>query len=338
MFHDGQYLEVIKASDNCLATVIVTVKEKVVKIDKEKISTNKWLSLEDWYELYKIIQKAILRNSKASKEKDKCNILEKKKSTKRLDIVYTIEPPEDIKSKNSLPTVKVRVSPAKRLSRIASTPISRNKTETIEKTNQTVNEALDALFNTPEAKIQRLMGEEDPYHPEEYVPTDLVNKQKIQEDLKYVPSRKSLLRQLKQSNESNSNEYSPPLTIKQSLSIKDEVGYVPNPISSLEKVKHDVYDPCGVNSLPRELSEAYIPSSKSSNSVVEEYQPNFPTKAMQFDDSYVPSLKKSIDQTKNKDIGKKRSRKENEIMKARKKMFLDNNKKPLNDKNPKQKF
>lgn len=73
-----------------MVTAIVTVKEKMVEIDKKKILTNKWLNLMDWAELYKIIEKAIVRNSKASINKNvngKLKTFERRKSTNRLDIV-----------------------------------------------------------------------------------------------------------------------------------------------------------------------------------------------------------------------------------------------------------
>ncbi|XP_076638591.1 uncharacterized protein LOC143350366 isoform X2 [Colletes latitarsis] len=86
MFRDGQYLEVIKASDNCLATAVVTVQEKIMKIRKKKVLTNKWLDLEDWAALYAILEKAILRNVRKEGLSPDSEKLKGKKSTRQLEV------------------------------------------------------------------------------------------------------------------------------------------------------------------------------------------------------------------------------------------------------------
>ncbi|XP_011135346.2 muscle M-line assembly protein unc-89 [Harpegnathos saltator] len=115
MFRDGQYLEVIKASDDCLATAVVTVQEKTVEIKKRKVITNKWLQVEDWAALYKILERAVLRNSRGGDGSHrKGRGCEWKKSTRQLEVTYTFDPPECESDATSLPTIKVHVSPARK--------------------------------------------------------------------------------------------------------------------------------------------------------------------------------------------------------------------------------
>lgn len=76
-----------QASDDCLATVVVTVQERTVEIEKRKVTTNKWLQVEDWAALYKILERAVLRNGRRGdgvyRENRRC---EWRKSTRQLEV------------------------------------------------------------------------------------------------------------------------------------------------------------------------------------------------------------------------------------------------------------
>lgn len=64
----------------------MTVQEKTIKIKKKEVSTNKWLDLEDWAALYKILERAILRNVRtegSSRDLENCKW---KKSTRQLEV------------------------------------------------------------------------------------------------------------------------------------------------------------------------------------------------------------------------------------------------------------
>ncbi|XP_029042175.2 uncharacterized protein LOC114875724 [Osmia bicornis bicornis] len=299
MFRDGQYLEVIKASDNCLATAVVTVQEKVIKIKKKKVSTNKWLDLEDWAALYKILKKAILRNAEGSLEDFKK--YKWKKSTRQLDVTYTIDPSESVKDVTLLPTIRVNVSPAKKKVEKTEEPKTTSKGVTrdrmVEKShnhtsrahqkdskNTKKSENSDAIKTSSDTKNNRSKR----YLPlesvetdalEEYVP-DTPTTKKLCANLNYIPSRKSMLEQIQLS----SNEYSP--TVSDNKSIAEVVRYVPNSVDS-SKVSYETYEPSATN--VTDHSEEYIPNSKGIKASVEEYHPDFTSKLMKFDNSYIPS-------------------------------------------------
>lgn len=66
----------------------MTVKERIIEIEKKKVSTNKWLTIQDWSSLYDIITKALLKSIKICRDDDnKIKSLERKKSTKTLDVM-----------------------------------------------------------------------------------------------------------------------------------------------------------------------------------------------------------------------------------------------------------
>lgn len=75
-----------QASDDCLATAVVTVQEKTVEIKKRKVITNKWLQVEDWAALYKILERAILRNCRDDESHRESRGCEWKKSTRQLEV------------------------------------------------------------------------------------------------------------------------------------------------------------------------------------------------------------------------------------------------------------
>ncbi|XP_031833561.2 uncharacterized protein LOC116427407 [Nomia melanderi] len=307
MFRDGQYLEVIKASDNCLATAVVTVQEKTIKIRRKKVSTNKWLDLEDWAALYKILERAILRNVRKEglfQNSEKCR---GQKSTRQLDITYTFEPSEVAKDVTSLPTIRVNVSPVKKRSgKSEVTEVSDEKEETqdrtAEKTRNTISDstcqkdndnslpkkiennanvakvANDGAKNDKTKRYLQLDSLES-NTLEEYVP-DAPATKKLCTNLKYIPSRKSTLERIQIS----SNEYSP--TISDNKSVTREVRYIPNSVD-LSKVSYETYEPSASSVVDH--PEEYVPTSKGMKASVEEYQPDFTSKSMKFDDSYVPS-------------------------------------------------
>ncbi|XP_011301919.1 uncharacterized protein [Fopius arisanus] len=328
MFRDGQYLEVIKISENCTATAIITIKQKSVEINGKRISTNKWLSLEDWSSLYKIIQRAGLRNSKISHENNERKSLERRKSTRGMDVIYSYEAPKD---PTSLPTIKARVSPAKRRHDEKSSKVDKTKSENISKCPD--------QKDSPQPRVRGSMERND----EEYVPPDIENSQSSQKDLQYVPSRKSLLKQMRSDTPGESSPNTPEISSKNayvpnavkkkskhemyepsgtsSLSpgiteayvptskgcpvncdeytptsgskLTEETAYVPNPIASLEsEPKHEMYEPWEGGLLSLEVTEAYVPSSMGSSTTIEEYQPDFSTMSVNSNVTYIPSATK----------------------------------------------
>ncbi|KZC11290.1 PREDICTED: uncharacterized protein LOC107189375 [Dufourea novaeangliae] len=313
MFRDGQYLEVIKASDNCLATAVVTVQEKTIKLKKRKVSTNKWLNTEDWAALYKILEKAILRNVRKEglfQDSEKCR---GKKSTRQLEITYTFEPSEGAKNVTSLPTIRVNVSPAKKKPEKLETPKAslvkedvrdrtlgktqsytsdstqrRDNSENFEKTAGNDDTCTKATNDTKNDRTKRCLQLEslESNTLEEYVP-DTPTVKKLCTDLKYIPSRKSTLERIQVS----SNEYSP--LILDNKSTTEVVRYIPNSVDS-SKVSYETYVPSGTTVL--NLPEEYVPTSKGVKASVEEYQPDFTSKSMKFDNSYVPSSVQSINE------------------------------------------
>ncbi|XP_076656949.1 uncharacterized protein LOC143361448 [Halictus rubicundus] len=318
MFRDGQYLEVIKASDNCLATAVVTVQERIIKLKRKRISTNKWLDLEDWVAVYKILERAILRNVRKEglfQNSDKCR---GKKSTRQLDITYTFEQSEITKDVSSLPTIRVNVSPAKKKSGKleisgASAEKEENGDRALEKsrscarndTNEKNNvntlpkkaknyDVVTKLTNdrTKSIKTKRYLQLEGSKSNslEEYVP-DAPATKKLCTNLKYIPSRKSTLERIQIS----SNEYSP--TILDNKSTVEDVRYIPNSIDT-SKVFYETYEPSAARIV--DLPEEYVPTSKGTKASVEEYQPDFTSKSMKFDNSYVPSSVRQI----NENVGK----------------------------------
>ncbi|XP_015110671.2 uncharacterized protein LOC107036922 [Diachasma alloeum] len=275
MFRDGQYLEIIKVSESCMATAIITVKEKSVEIDKKTILTNKWLNLEDWSSLYKIVQRAVLRNSKITHGDDGRKSLARRKSTQTMDVIYSYEAPKDA---SSLPTIRARVSPAKRRHNEENPPKP-------PKSHPEKSSCSPDVQDSPETKVRRLMEGND----EEYVPPEGPNRLKAQEDLQYVPSRKSFLKRMR-------SEKSSPADAPNRSETPNRSPYVPNSVSSLrKKSKHEMYEPSGTSSLPPAVTEAYVPSSKGSAINCDEYTPTSGAKLTE-DTAYVPislaSLKK----------------------------------------------
>ncbi|XP_054010979.1 uncharacterized protein LOC128893779 [Hylaeus anthracinus] len=319
MFRDGQYLEVIKASDNCLATAVVTVQEKTMKIREKEVPTNKWLDLEDWAALYKILEKAILRNVRKeglSSNSEKCK---GRKSTRQLEVTYTFEPSENVKDVASLPTIRVNVSPAKKKSKTNPSEASLGKGETrdrtLEKSRRHDSDSAHQKDNgntlpkkvedgnitkvssqTKNDRTKRYLQFESLGNArlEEYVPDAPVAK-KLCTHLKYIPSRKSMLEQIQIS----TNEYSP--TVSDSKGVAEVVRYIPNSVDS-SKVSYETYEPNATSIV--NIPEEYVPNSKGIKASVEEYQPDFTSTTMKFDDSYVPSSVQLI----NKDTKKSTER------------------------------
>ncbi|XP_043255580.1 uncharacterized protein LOC122399176 [Colletes gigas] len=305
MFRDGQYLEVIKASDNCLATAVVTVQEKIMRIRKKKVFTNKWLDLEDWAALYAILEKAILRNVRKEGLSPDSEKLKGRKSTRQLEVTYTFEPSENVKDVASLPTIRVNVSPAKKklgktkssestseknVQNRTSEKSQRDATDSTHQTNrhdtlpkkfETNNFIAKVSSDTKKDRTKRYLQLESSGDTtlEEYVPDTPVTK-KLCTHLKYIPSRKSMLEQIQVS----SNEYSP--SISDDKSVTEVVRYIPNSVDS-SKVSYETYEPSSTTIV--NLPEIYVPNSKGIKASIEEYQPDFTSKSMKFDDSYVPS-------------------------------------------------
>lgn len=319
MFRDGQYLEVIKASDDCLATAVVTVQERTVEIEKRKVTTNKWLQIEDWAALYKILERAVLRNGRQGDGRG----CERRKSTRQLEVTYTFEHPENASDMPSLPTIKVHVSPARKkpVKRKTDDETSkRNKVKTDDDARKRTKEKKspvrtttkdDRLKKIPEKSAETspkkteisntiMTEQEDPKRKrcrtymlsndlenaplEEYIP-DVPKTKKLCPDLKYVPSRKSVLENMRLT----SNEYTPTLCDSKSC-VTEDVSYVPNSIGKLETT-YEIYEPRATTVIPDSVFEEYVPNSKGFNPSIEEYEPDFksPSKLMKFDDSYVPS-------------------------------------------------
>ncbi|XP_076234874.1 uncharacterized protein LOC143179495 [Calliopsis andreniformis] len=343
MFRDGQYLEVIKASETCLATVVVTVQERTIKIKKKTVSTNKWLDLEDWAALYNVLERAILRNirpERSLRDLEKCKW---KKSTRQLEITYTIEPSENVKDITSLPTIRVNVSPAKTKSEkaeLSEATLERGEFRTLEKLESDALDCVDQKDNydrLPKAsknsdtitkvpsnaksdKNKRYLHlnslESDAL--EEYVP-DAPAAKKLCTHLKYIPSRKSTLERIQ-----SSNEYSPMLS--DNKSVTEVIRYIPNSVDS-SKVSYETYEP-HATTIVDPLKE-YVPTLKGTKTSIEEYQPDFTSKLMKFDDSYIPSSvqlttensKKLTDKTKKQQLEKQPLRRKDSSSKKNTDLF-----------------
>ncbi|KAG7202605.1 hypothetical protein KM043_009795 [Ampulex compressa] len=322
MFRDGQYLEVIKASNNCLATAIVTVQEKTVEIKKKRVSTNKWLDVEDWAALYKILERALIRNNRNESRHGDEQKSEWIKSTRQLEVTYRFEPPDDLQDSGSLPTIRVNVSPVKKKVSKDDTsdrPIEKKKRELQRNTSERIKTGDLSRVAESESELKALVTQQVPGKKsteskkdkshrhlksensrnntlEEYVPGVLTAK-RICPDLNYIPSRKSIL----ESMQLPSNEYTP--TFSSADGLTDNIEYIPNSAKSTE-IASQAYEPALM--LPVKLSEEYIPNSKNIKASVEKYQPDFTSKSMKFNDSYVPSsvdfinrsLKRSTEKTK----------------------------------------
>ncbi|XP_012533604.2 uncharacterized protein LOC105835140 [Monomorium pharaonis] len=320
MFRDGQYLEVIKASDDCVATAVVTVQERTVEIEKRKVTTNKWLQVEDWAALYKILERAILRYGRRGDGVGHEG-REWRKSTRQLEVTYTFEHPDV----PSLPTIKVHVSPARKKPvkrKTAGDETSKRNKEKIDddamkqtkedkfpvrtitkddrlkKTPKKSTQIFSKKTETPSASVteQRDLKKKkcrtytlsvDPENAllEEYIPDAPKTKGMECADFKYVPSRKSALENMRLI----SNEYTPTLCDGKNH-VAEDVSYIPNSIEKL-KTTYEVYEPCATTVIPDGIFEEYVPNSKGFNSAIEEYEPDFksPSKLRKFDDSYVPS-------------------------------------------------
>jgi len=62
------------------------VQEKAVEIKKQKVITNKWLQIEDWAALYKILERAVLRNGQDIGSHREGRGYEWRKFTRQLEI------------------------------------------------------------------------------------------------------------------------------------------------------------------------------------------------------------------------------------------------------------
>ncbi|XP_012233605.2 uncharacterized protein [Linepithema humile] len=321
MFRDGQYLEVIKVSDYCLATAVVTVQEKTVEIKKRKVITNKWLQVEDWAALYKILQRAVLRNSRDDGSHREDRGCEWRKSTRQLEVTYTFEYSECTSDMPSLPTIKVHVSPAREKTverdtgdetskrcKVETEDDAAKRTKEEKSPDQTTSTKCDRLKKTPEKPTQTLSKKIEIPHAavteqedqkkkrsREYELSDDLENSLLEEyipdapkrpclDFKYVPSRKSMLETMRLT----SDEYTP--TLCDNKHAAEIISYVPNPIEKLE-ASYETYEPCATTMIPDDVLEKYVPNSKGVKSSIEEYEPDFksPSKLMKFDDSYVPS-------------------------------------------------
>ncbi|KAI4490322.1 hypothetical protein M0802_010699 [Mischocyttarus mexicanus] len=297
MFREGQYIEVIKVTDNCMATVVVTVQERIIEIKKKKISTNKWLDLEDWAAVYKMLDRVVLRNCKnninnVEQCRKKFEGNQWKKFTRQLDITCTIESFEYTNKDTSLLTIRVNVSPARRkLTKVdtheqSSTDEKQNSRELLNSSIKKEKD-LDKSDNCSNSKLEQFNYSSSHHQTlEEYVPDALIKKNSS--PLKYIPSRKSMLQRMQIPCE----EYTPVQTCNVS---DNNVPYVPNSVKNVN-TSYEAYEPYSVTST--ELVEEYVPNSKGIKPSVEEYEPNFRGKLMKFDESYIPSTV----QTSNDDI------------------------------------
>ncbi|XP_015178262.1 PREDICTED: uncharacterized protein LOC107067348 isoform X2 [Polistes dominula] len=287
MFREGQYIEVIKAWDNCVATVVVTVQERIIEIKKKKVSTNKWLDLEDWAAVYKMLDRVVLRNCKNNINEQCYKKLEGnqwKKFTRQLDITCTIESFEYTKD-TLLLTIRVNVSPAKRkLTKVVDNHEQSSGDEkqySKELSNSLVKkdkDNLDKPDSTSNSQLEQFNYSSNCQELEEYVPDALITQNSS--PLKYIPSRKSTLQRMQIPCE----EYTP----VQTCNVTDNnVPYVPNSIIKNFTNSYEAYEPHSITSM--ELVEEYVPNSKGIKSSVEEYEPDFRGKLMKFDESYVPS-------------------------------------------------
>ncbi|XP_071563291.1 uncharacterized protein [Temnothorax nylanderi] len=321
MFRDGQYLE---ASDDCLATAVVTVQERTVEIKKRKVTTNKWLQVEDWAALYEILERAILRNGRRDdgsyREGRGC---EWRKSTRQLEVTYTFENPESASDVSSLPTIKVHVSPARKkpVKRETSDETSkRSKVKTDDDAAKRTKEEKspirtptksDRLKKTPGKSAQispkkaetpsatatkqedlkrkkcrtyKLSDDLENAPLEEYIP-DAPKTKRSCPDFKYVPSRKSALESMRLT----SNEYTPTVCDSKGGRVAEDVSYVPNSVERLE-ANYEIYEPRAITVVPDSVLEEYVPNSKGLNSFIEEYVPN--SKGLNsFIEEYVPNSK-----------------------------------------------
>ncbi|XP_032664453.1 muscle M-line assembly protein unc-89-like [Odontomachus brunneus] len=324
MFRDGQYLEVIKASDNCLATAVVTVQEKTVEIKRRKVITNKWLQVEDWAALYKILERAVLRNGRGGdgshREGRGC---EWKKSTRQLEVTYTFDPPECASDATSLPTIKVHVSPARKklVKRETSEEgaLKGNKADLDDgdsatkrtKEERSPHQTSD-IKKTPEKPVSPpkkpeisrtiAMMEHENFtkrkRNRKYTLSDDSENasEELEEYIPDAPNATGLFPDFKyvpsrksalENMRLTSNEYTPTLCADSKRAMDDvATSYVPNSIEQLE-----MYEPCATTMIPESILEEYVPNSKGIKPSIEEYEPDFksPSKLMKFDDSYVPS-------------------------------------------------
>lgn len=303
-----------------MATAVVTVQEKTVEIKKRKVITNKWLQVEDWAALYKILERAILRNCRDDGSHRKSRGCEWKKSTRQLEVTYTFEHSECANDISSLPTIQVHVSPARKKSikreinevdtskksKVITDDDAAKRTKeekSLDRTTDRSKKTLEKPMQTSPKKIEtprtiaseqedlkrkksrKYMLSDDLENAllEEYIP-DAPKAKKSCLDFKYVPSRKSALESMRLT----SNEYTP--TLCDSKHVMESVSYVPNSIEKLEMV-HETYEPRATTTIPDGILEEYVPNSKGVKPSVEEYEPDFksPSKLMKFDDSYVPS-------------------------------------------------
>ncbi|XP_015585139.1 uncharacterized protein LOC107262942 [Cephus cinctus] len=318
MFREGHYLEVIKASEYCAATAIVTIQEKTVEIKKKLVSTNKWLDLEDWAALYEILEKALIRNSEVGCSEQKFEPIEKKKTTRHLDVTYTFEPSEDPNDRTSLPTIRVKVSAAQKKIEtktmevtISTKNCSEHKEGLPSRTNDYLTNinssrtSMDSNDRTSEQQSQTLKSMDQPSTIEEYVPKATKEQAEYKEYIpkaskeqtgykEYVPSRKSSLQKMQR--QTDANEYTP--TVLHDKVIPD-IHYVPNSIPAAEGAcAYETYEPSSTCIAPTNFSEEYVPNSMGASKKVEEYQPDFTSKLMKFDNSYVPSSSRVIRELK----------------------------------------
>lgn len=269
--------------------------------------------MEDWVAVYKILEKAIIRNchpDRSREDLDKCQF---RKSTRKLDVTYTFDALECPKDASSLPTIRANVSPAKRRSEKVELPVKKEKDEAhdrkLETSQNTDKIEYSADKKSPtertawkdngkesreswKSKNRRYLQSQDLEHNtlEEYVP-DAPPTKKLCSDVKYVPSRKTSLEGIQLS----SNEYTP--TLSDNKNADEVVRYVPSSVkASCES--YEAYEPCPAGLL--ELSLEYVPNSKGAKPTVEEYQPDFTSDLMKFDDSYVPSSVQSLNENTKK--------------------------------------
>ncbi|XP_076762403.1 uncharacterized protein LOC143430223 isoform X2 [Xylocopa sonorina] len=285
---------------------------------EKKVSTNKWLNLEDWAALYKILEKAILRNVHREGSHQDFKKCKWKKSARQFDVTYSFEPSENIKDVTSLPTIRVNVSPTKKKS------VKLESHETILKKEEICSQATEKMpektsnyahrKDNGNALLKNKLGDNDAIMKpsndikndknkrylsidslkndtlEEYVPDAPITK-KLCGNFNYVPSRKSMLEQTQIS----SNEYSP--MISDDRNIPDIIRYIPNSIDS-SKISYETYEPSTKSVINN--PEEYVPNSKGIKASIEEYHPDFTSKTMKFDDSYVPSRVQLINENSKK--------------------------------------
>ncbi|XP_018369684.1 PREDICTED: uncharacterized protein LOC108765444 isoform X2 [Trachymyrmex cornetzi] len=357
MFRDGQYLEV---SDDCLATAVVTVQERTVEIKNQKVITNKWLQVEDWAALYKILERAVLRNGRqddgSHREERGC---EWRKLTRQLEVTYTFEHPENTSGMPSLLTIKVHVSPARKKPvkrELGEKTLKKSKVKTKDTTKRMKQEKspiqtltkIDRLKKTSKKLVQTTLKKtetpsvtvkeqkdlkrkkcstytlfEDLENAplEEYIP-DAPKTKKSCSDFKYIPSRKSALENMRLT----LNEYTPTLCEGKSL-VAENVSYVPNSVKKLE-TNYEIYEPCATTEIPDSVFEEYVPNSKGLNPSIEEYEPDFkfPSKLMKFDDSYVPSSVRRSVSNDSKKTSSKQEKSKLQKLEARRKGVVDKKK------------